>query len=55
MFSHFDAPRLEKVTIVDPDAMALARYRELMTPKIAASAKWGYFSSFDEYVRHEVS
>jgi hypothetical protein len=55
MFSHFDAPRLEKVTIVDPDATALARYRELIAPKIAASAKWSYFSNFDEYVRHEVS
>jgi hypothetical protein len=54
MFGHFDAPRLKKVIIVDPDAMALARYRELIAPKIAASAKWGYFSDFDEYVRHEV-
>ncbi|MCA3155769.1 MAG: SIR2 family protein [Burkholderiales bacterium] len=55
MFSHFDAHHLERVTIVDPDALALARYRELMAPKIAASAKWSYFSSFDEYIRHEVS
>lgn len=54
MFSHFDAHRLERVTIVDPDALALARYRALMAPKTAASAKWSYFSDFNEYIRQEV-
>lgn len=55
MFTHFEAANLAKVTIVDPDALALARYRDLMPPKVARTAKWSYFSDFNEYIDHEVT
>jgi hypothetical protein len=54
MFSHFDADRLKKVTIVDPDAKMLASYRDLMVQKNAASAEWSHFSDFNEYIRNEI-
>lgn len=55
MFTHFEARQLSRIAIVDPDALALSRYRDLMPPKIAASAKWSYFSDFNEYIRHEAT
>lgn len=55
MFTHVEPAKLERVTIVDPDGMALARYRDLMSPKVGSKAKWGYFSDFNEYIQHEVS
>ncbi|MCO5106186.1 MAG: SIR2 family protein [Burkholderiaceae bacterium] len=55
MFTHFEAAKLSRVIIVDPDALALARYRDLVPQKVASSAKWSYFSDFNEYIRHEVS
>lgn len=50
MFTHFEPKLLKSIAIVDPDALALSRYRELMPPKVASSAKWSYFSSFREYI-----
>lgn len=53
MFTHFTAKRLTKITIVDPDAMALSRYRQLVPEKIASKAKWSYYSDFSEYINGE--
>lgn len=55
MFTHFSAKNLKKITIVDPDAAALSRYRELVPEKIASQAKWAYYSNFSEYIDGEIN
>lgn len=54
LFTHFESKKVKKITVVDPDTNALARYRSLMIPKVASSAKWAYFSNFSEYIDHEL-
>lgn len=55
MFTHFTAKMLKRITIVDPDAMALSRYRQLVPDKVAAKAKWSYYSDFSEYISAEIN
>ncbi|MFM1977516.1 MAG: hypothetical protein RLZZ151_31 [Pseudomonadota bacterium] len=53
MFTHFEPNKLKRIVIADPDTNALSRYRSLMIPKVASSAKWEYFSNFSEFIQHE--
>ncbi len=55
LFTHFESSKVKKITVVDPDTNALARYRNLMVPKVASSAKWAYFSNFSEFIGHELT
>jgi len=50
MFTHFSAKRLKKITIVDPDAVALSKYRSLIPEKVRREATWTYYSTFSEHI-----
>ncbi|MFC6672297.1 hypothetical protein [Marinobacterium aestuariivivens] len=55
MFGHFNSKNLEEIYVVDPNAIALKNYREMLDPKVASGAKWRYYSSFSEYIEGEIS
>lgn len=50
MFTHFNAANLEKIVIVDPNAAALARYREMIPQLSTRKSSWQYFSGFSDYI-----
>ena len=55
MFTHFQNKSVREIFVVDPNALALKTYRDLLSPKVASRAKWGYYSSFSDYIQSEIS
>ncbi|KZZ78008.1 hypothetical protein A3765_08475 [Oleiphilus sp. HI0130] len=50
MFGQFKSKNLEEIIVIDPNALALKSYREMIDPKVATKAKWRYYSDFREYI-----
>lgn len=55
MFGHFSNKNLQEIYVVDPNALALKNYRDMVDVKMAAKAKWRYYSNFSEYIDGEIS
>lgn len=55
MFGHFSSNKVEEIFVVDPNAVALKNYREMINPKVASRAKWRYYSNFSEFIDGEIS
>lgn len=50
MFTHFNASKLERIIIVDPNAGALARYREMIPQLTTRKSSWQYYAGFADYI-----
>ncbi|QQR91031.1 MAG: hypothetical protein IPJ88_04680 [Myxococcales bacterium] len=50
MFGNFKNSKLKKVTIVDPDAAIIKKWRDLLRRKGVADASWEYHDDFAQYV-----
>lgn len=50
MFTHFNPSNIEKITIIDPNANTLGRYREMIPQLNSRKARWQYFSDFHDYI-----
>lgn len=55
LFTHLSSKNLQEIFVVDPNAIALKNYREMLDPKLSASVKWRYCSTFQEYINGEFS
>lgn len=54
MFTHFASKKLTEIFVVDPNAMALKNYKEMLDPKLSSRIKWRYYSTFSEYIKGEI-
>ncbi|WP_163559657.1 SIR2 family protein [Halomonas sp. NO4] len=55
MFSQFTSRTLEEIFVVDPNAVALKNYREMLEPRTAARAKWRYYPDICAYIESELN
>lgn len=54
MFTHFRSRKLEEISVVDPNALALSNYKEMTLSNVPKSCKWKYYGSFVEYLQNEL-
>jgi len=50
LFSNFQGKRLESVTVVDPNAAILTKWRELLERKNASTLEWHWSDDFGRFV-----
>lgn len=50
MFTQFNPSKLEKIVIVDPNANALVRYKEMIPQLTTRKSIWQYHSGFHDYI-----
>jgi hypothetical protein len=53
LFGSFNPKNLQNVTVVDPDASMLAKWRQLLGGKRVSKIMWNYHSDFAEYIEHQ--
>jgi len=55
MLTHFENTKLNEISIVDPNPMALSSYRDMIPERITKRARWTYYSDFRDYIDRVVN
>lgn len=51
LFEKFSNENLKQITVVDPSAETLHKWRSLLRRRNVSDAQWTYYEDFEEYVQ----